>query len=295
MAAMTRRRGSMLEAFRSATGPTGPNGPSPQMGPGSAPVSSPAGGPLASAPTPGGAGSGRALPDPGALESEAPFSGRPLPDGHAPGASNLPPEFAELLDEVEEPTERRLPAPERFLPVLIALFLGFGLGRWSAPGDVQASTEGTPGASEDSGSTRAGAPGSWIPAEVVDAAPAADRAARSEELATDVPAVSTATEAGRSAADRAFLDPENRFSILAITYDDAGDLELAWKTYDYLAERHLPVVSPLESNGKLLLHIGAAAELDELAPLLSLVKSTPSPSGRSEFSTAYFVNLEDYR
>ena len=64
---------------------------------------------------------------------------------------------------------------------------------------------------------------------------------------------------------------------------------------DYLAERHLPVVSPLESNGKLLLHIGAAAELDELAPLLSLVKSTPSPSGRSEFSTAYFVNLEDYR
>ncbi|MEO0661034.1 MAG: hypothetical protein AAFZ87_05815, partial [Planctomycetota bacterium] len=85
-----------------------------------------------------------------------------------------------------------------------------------------------------------------------------------------------AASAAVRAADAAFDDPRNRYSILAVTYAATRTNEkLAWEAYDQLAAAGLPVVSPVldSADRKIFLFVGATEAEAQLRPLLNDVKA----------------------
>ena len=100
-----------------------------------------------------------------------------------------------------------------------------------------------------------------------------------------------------TAADRAFLDPAMRFTVLAITYSGTPANEgLAWETYDLLAEHGFPVVKPLQRGARIFLHVGAAASISELEALRDRLQNLRvGPRQTPDFRKAYVVNLNRNR
>jgi hypothetical protein len=98
-------------------------------------------------------------------------------------------------------------------------------------------------------------------------------------------------------ADRAFQEPANRYSIQAIQYANAKselNRTLAYKTYDHLQDRGLPVVRPYRKGDNIFIYIGAAPTTSELKELLQRVKNTPGPHGSSDaFADAYLVPIPE--
>lgn len=100
-----------------------------------------------------------------------------------------------------------------------------------------------------------------------------------------------------TAADDAFLDPANRFTVLAITYSRSDtSLGLAWAAYDRLSEAGLPVVKPRERGGRIFLFVGAAEAKGQLLSLVTRLKAFEGGSGDAyPFRSSFVVNLDDYR
>lgn len=122
-------------------------------------------------------------------------------------------------------------------------------------------------------------------------APAGERSAAQGDAA--------AAPAGLSSADRAFMDPANSVTLLAVTYElTETNKALALATYGVLAEAGFPVVSPVLSADKhrIFLFVGAAETRAQLKTLQRELQAFETPGkGRREFFEAYFVNAADYR
>ncbi|MEM8710749.1 MAG: hypothetical protein AAGG01_07330 [Planctomycetota bacterium] len=98
-------------------------------------------------------------------------------------------------------------------------------------------------------------------------------------------------------ADRAFQDPENKFSILAITYTRTeAHAQMALETYDLLNQERFPAIHPIQRGSRIYVFVGAAKTMGELEGLRDDLRELEnSRSGRREFRSAYLVNIAPYR
>lgn len=178
---------------------------------------------------------------------------------------------------------------------LAAVFaLGFALGARSngATGSVTPSDE--PGAGPRGADGRRVAGGFALPA------PQARADSAAPVGAGRVGETSAASDfADMPAADRAFLDPVNQASVLAIRYKPSpANVDLAWETHATLKAAGLPVVSPvhLEQDRMIYLFVGAEETEAQLTGLLDRVKRFEiGPLGRREFASAQPVGIDRYR
>lgn len=109
-----------------------------------------------------------------------------------------------------------------------------------------------------------------------------------------VPPLSVA-DAPRTAADAAFLDPANRYSVLAITYP-VSELahHLANQSYRHLRDLDFAVITPRVRGSYLFVLVGASPTSRELEPLEQAIRNAPGPDGGKPYADAYRVNIEDY-
>lgn len=172
---------------------------------------------------------------------------------------------------------------------LTAVFaLGVAVGARSDGATGPATPAGEREGGPDSADGRRVQGGFALPAPRVRDAPAAP--AESSE---------SAESSGMPAADRAFLDPANQVSVLAIRYKPSqANIELAWETHATLQAAGFPVVSPvhLEGDRMIYLFIGAAETEAQLMGLLDRVKRFEiGPRGRRDFASAQPVEIDRYR
>lgn len=163
-----------------------------------------------------------------------------------------------------------------FLVLQILLLAGaFALGRLTAPQSSQAASL-DPG----TGSESALDPG----APAVASTPAGTAPAKEEEPQAEVDQ--------HTEFDRAFEDPENRFTIQVVQYRDTEwQQSLAFSTYDFLFNRGLPVVKPVALGGNIFIYVGAARTQADLAQTLEIVHNTPGPqNSKDAFKSAWIVN-----
>ncbi|MFT5049956.1 MAG: hypothetical protein ACI8QZ_001349 [Chlamydiales bacterium] len=178
--------------------------------------------------------------------------------------------------------------------VALALTVVFMLGRWSAgtvaaagPAErsqLAADSPGTPESREFAGLR--------VPTGR-DASPSSPtRSDQDGDAAGD----QASGQIGLTAAGRAFLDPSNIFTVVAITYDDSeAGCERAISTYRHLEATGFDVVYPRRKSGKLLIFVGAAPGYRDLESVEGELRRTRGPSGRLPFTGAYRVNIADYR
>lgn len=97
-----------------------------------------------------------------------------------------------------------------------------------------------------------------------------------------------------TAADAALLDPRNRYTVKAIQYDaNERSLALAKEVCAHFARRSLPVCTPYQRGGSLVILVGAAANTADLEELQRAVKSIDSPNGaKGEFGSAYIAPID---
>ncbi|MFT5153717.1 MAG: hypothetical protein ACI841_003722 [Planctomycetota bacterium] len=163
---------------------------------------------------------------------------------------------------------------------LIALAVAFGLGRLSVGGSVAAA----PGSVGDGRGERVALQGNDPTGQLSDGA--LDGAEANEAQAKQ----------GRTPADLAFLDPANRLTIRAITYDKSRQA-LAVENYEHLVALGLPVVYPRFKGDRLVIFIGASSSKDSrLDALWDQVRATAGPNGRgTPYDSAIIVNILGYR
>ena len=257
---MAKRKDSMLEAFQASAAEGA--GPEPK-----APSPLEVGGPFAPI---GGKSAGTAGRRPGVLRPRT-RRGEVEPELSAVGPPPLP--FSNIA----------------FLFVQILLLAGaFALGRLT--GGVQASAGGE-------GGTEPGAQ----PLSASSSAPASDaggdaqaqtrREDDSQEESEPAARLDFATD-----ADRAFEDPANKYTIQTIQYTNAASelkRSFAYKTYDHLQERGLPVVRPWQRGNNIFIYVGAAPATKDLSDLLQRVRNTPGPHGSDAFASALLVPIPD--
>jgi hypothetical protein len=99
-----------------------------------------------------------------------------------------------------------------------------------------------------------------------------------------------------TAADKAMMDPANKFTIQLIQYknDDAGQ-KRARETAEYLRKQAIPVVSPISYGKNVLVVADAKPRKDDLAALLKHVQALPGPPPQDKqtpFSSALVVNID---
>jgi hypothetical protein len=99
-----------------------------------------------------------------------------------------------------------------------------------------------------------------------------------------------------SAADKAMMDPANKFTIQLIQYknDDAGK-KRALETAEYLRKQAIPVVSPISFGKSVIVCADAKPHTEDLAGLLKLVKTLHGPPPQEKqtpFSSALVVNID---
>jgi hypothetical protein len=157
--------------------------------------------------------------------------------------------------------------------VVLLLAMAFLLGRLSAP-SVEAAAPG-----ESSGA------GFQFP--VLTESPGTDEVAR---------ATPPEVAEGATAADRAFLEPANRYTIRAVEYGrNEREQALAFAAYDQLRENGFPVVWPRHKGEFLYLFVGAAASMQDLKDVLERLWATPGPGrDKDAYEKAFVVNIEDY-
>lgn len=97
-----------------------------------------------------------------------------------------------------------------------------------------------------------------------------------------------------SAADAALLDPANRYTITAISYDaNERNLALAKAVAAHFAKRSLPVCTPYQRDKKLFVVVGAAPNTTQLEDLKRAVNNMDSPNGqKGEFASAYITPID---
>jgi hypothetical protein len=95
--------------------------------------------------------------------------------------------------------------------------------------------------------------------------------------------------------ERALFDPQNRFSVLALTYAQTPrNRQWAQDLVSYLAGLDLPVAPPQAVGEQILILVGASPEKPDLDGLLARIRATPDASGRrTTFASAYLVSLDE--
>jgi len=96
-----------------------------------------------------------------------------------------------------------------------------------------------------------------------------------------------------SAADAAFADPANRFTLLVFTADgtDFGR-ERASANHANLSAQGFAVITPRERGGKVLLQVGAFGSFAAAEQVRTKVAAAPGPDGRqTPYAGAYVVNI----
>ncbi len=99
-----------------------------------------------------------------------------------------------------------------------------------------------------------------------------------------------------TAADKALMDPVNKFTIQLIQYNnDAAGKKLAQETAEYLRKQAIPVVSPISLGKSVILIADAKPRTEDLAGLLKHLKLLPGPNPQDKqtpFSSALVVNID---
>ncbi|QDU66683.1 hypothetical protein [Engelhardtia mirabilis] len=99
-----------------------------------------------------------------------------------------------------------------------------------------------------------------------------------------------------SEVNAALLDRDNRYTVLAITYDtnSARNRELAGATVQAFRDAGLPAARPQASGAALVVVVGAAPTQEDLFDLREAVRGAAAPSGRvGEFSTAGIYAIDN--
>lgn len=101
---------------------------------------------------------------------------------------------------------------------------------------------------------------------------------------------------GDTAADRAFLDPVNKYTVVVFTAENSefGE-QRAWSIHDYLLGKGYPVVLPRHWKGQVKIFVGAAGRLSELQDLEARLRKDPGPDGTQPFYDAYVDNVGRFR
>jgi len=152
-------------------------------------------------------------------------------------------------------------------------------------------------ADRDSDQVRVQAPdqASPVPDKVLPARP--DGGARrggtvSQGSSAQRPGEASSVRAG-SAAEAAFADPANRFTLLVFTANgtDFGR-EMASVNHANLGAQGFAVIPPRERGGKVLLHVGAFGSFAAAEQVRTRVANAPGPDGRqTPYAGAYVVNI----
>lgn len=185
-------------------------------------------------------------------------------------ASAPPPPVVRGAPKPESPL-RRPDALQRLIALQVVVTIAaFFLGRISV-GDVAAGAPSVPLAEPARPAARPEAP------------PPASNAA----------AAVTSADAG-NAAERALLDPNNRYTVKVAEYEKGRDDEIAAGTLQYLISQGLPAVAKFQGS-RLFLLVGAApkqAELDGLRDRLKTMNGPPPVHKPAEFHDAYISSIE---
>lgn len=95
-------------------------------------------------------------------------------------------------------------------------------------------------------------------------------------------------------AERALLDPRNRYTVKLVEYKKGRDDEIAMQTLAWLQGQKLPAVAQFQ-GARLYILLGAAEKQSGLDDLLAQAKSMngPPPQNRqAEFHDAYVVSID---
>jgi hypothetical protein len=95
---------------------------------------------------------------------------------------------------------------------------------------------------------------------------------------------------------RGLYKSTNRFTVLAITYTDQPSLESRAKEIaEYLRAQGFPAFDPVGRNGSIEILVGATPTRGELSAILSRLRVTKGPNGKSyDFETAYIDNIDNH-
>ncbi|MDG1500101.1 MAG: hypothetical protein P8N31_04725 [Planctomycetota bacterium] len=95
---------------------------------------------------------------------------------------------------------------------------------------------------------------------------------------------------------RGLYKSTNRFTVLAITYTDQPSLESRAKEIaEYLRAQGFPAFDPVGRDGSIEILVGATPTRGELSAILSRLRVTKGPNGRSyDFETAYIDNIDNH-
>lgn len=102
--------------------------------------------------------------------------------------------------------------------------------------------------------------------------------------------------AATRAADAAFEDPANRFTIVVFTADnyEVGK-ERTWAMFDHLAAAGLDPVTPRAVDGRIYLLVGAESSPGALEDLKGQIRQMTDPDGKTRpFNDAYVNNIDQY-
>ena len=115
--------------------------------------------------------------------------------------------------------------------------------------------------------------------------------------ATQATAEPELSQEPRTQAERALLDPENRYTIKLVEYSNSErDEELAWEAFYYLEDQGLPA-AVLGRGQRLFIVVGAArqqAQLDDLLQRAKTMKGPPPRSKKAEFFDAYVDKIDKF-
>jgi hypothetical protein len=207
-------------------------------------------------------------------------AGGPFAPEAKPATQAAPP--ALLTDEVKPSLVETLLHPENrgglLVLVALGLTLAFLAGRASV-GRVEAEESSTPVASREPEKARATLP------------------SPSGSPAAEAPAEPELSQEAQTPAERALLDPENRYTIKLVEYSNSErDEELAWETFYYLEDQGLPA-AVLGRGQRLFIVLGAArqqAELDDLLQQAKTMKGPPPRNKKAEFFDAYVDKIDKF-
>ena len=89
---------------------------------------------------------------------------------------------------------------------------------------------------------------------------------------------------------------ENLYTVLAITYTDQLTFEKrAKEVAEYLREQGLPAFDPVADGKRIEILVGAAPLRGELSTIVSRLRGTKGPNGRSyDFETAIIDNIDNH-
>jgi len=201
-------------------------------------------------------------------------------------------------DDLELPVEEGLLLPIGAWPFvglqLVALGLSFFLGYLAAgPADAVRA-----GAGADA---RGGADGSRV--ELADPRDPAQRSTAGPQRGPSTPAEGAASTlpstdgSAPSAADLAFEDPANLFTVVVFSVNDyAFGRERIWELYRFLSQQGFDPITPRTCRGYLMLLVGASPTMGELEAVKLRLRDLVGPDGRTRpFRDAYINNASSYR